>query len=65
MLEESVVAFASQKHYISIYFFDEEQRKRIADKFLGLSHGVSCVRLNEKDGFPYDALRMVLRASVG
>jgi len=65
MLEESVVAFASQKHYISVYLFDEEQRKRIADNFPGLSHGISCVRLNEKDAFPYDTLRRVLRASVG
>ncbi|MFH2111484.1 MAG: DUF1801 domain-containing protein [Candidatus Bathyarchaeota archaeon] len=65
MLEENVVAFASQKHYISVYLFDDEQRKRIADNFPGLSHGVSCVRFNEKDEFPYDALRRVLRASVG
>ncbi|MBM3301879.1 MAG: DUF1801 domain-containing protein, partial [Deltaproteobacteria bacterium] len=59
-LGENVVAFASQKHYISVYLFYDEQRKRIADNFPGLSHGVSCVRFNEKDGFPYDALRRVL-----
>lgn len=48
MLEENVVAFASQKHHTSVYFFDDEQRKRIIDNFPGLSHGVSCVRFKEK-----------------
>lgn len=65
MLRENVVAFASQKHYVSIYLFDEEQRKRIADNFPGLSHGVNCVRFKERDEFPYSVLREILRDLAG
>ena len=62
-LDEVVVAFASQKHYMSLYL-DTELVEKYGDALAGLDCGKSCVRFKRIDDLPLDTVRTILVETV-
>ena len=56
-------AFASQKHYMSVYL-DTEMVRAHREEFEGLSVGKSCVRFNRQEQLPWDTIRAILVETV-
>jgi uncharacterized protein YdhG (YjbR/CyaY superfamily) len=57
---ESLCAFASQKHYMSLYM-DVELVERHRHELAGLDVGKSCIRFRKLDKLPLDTVRTILR----
>jgi uncharacterized protein YdhG (YjbR/CyaY superfamily) len=62
-LDEVVVAFASQKHYMSLYL-DTELVEKYGGELAGLDCGKSCVRFKRIDDLPLDTVRAILVETV-
>jgi uncharacterized protein YdhG (YjbR/CyaY superfamily) len=61
---ETLCAFASQKHYMSVYLDTELVEKHRAE-LEGLSVGKSCVRFKRMEQLPLDTIRMILTETLG
>jgi uncharacterized protein YdhG (YjbR/CyaY superfamily) len=56
-------AFASQKHYMSLYLDTDLVEKR-REEFAGLSVGKSCVRFRRLEDLPLGTVRAILRETL-
>lgn len=62
-LDEVVCAFASQKHYMSLYM-DTSLVERYKPEFKGLNIGKSCIRFKKIEDLPMDTIRKILMETV-
>ena len=60
---ETLCAFASQKHYMSVYL-DTELVEKHRTELERLSVGKSCVRFKRLEQLPLDAIRLILTETV-
>jgi uncharacterized protein YdhG (YjbR/CyaY superfamily) len=60
---EMVCAFASQKHYISLYM-DVEIVEQHKAELVGLNIGKSCIRFRRIEQLPIETIETMLRQSV-
>ena len=59
----ALCAFASQKHYMSLYMDVELVEKHRAE-LIGLDVGKSCIRFRKLDKLPLDTVRQILSETV-
>lgn len=57
---KSLCAFASQKHYMSLYM-DVELVEKYREEPTGLGVGKSCIRFRKLDKLPLDTVRTILQ----
>jgi uncharacterized protein YdhG (YjbR/CyaY superfamily) len=60
---EGLCAFASQKHYMSLYM-DVELVAKHKDELSHLNPGKSCIRFTELDTLPLETVKQILRETV-
>jgi uncharacterized protein YdhG (YjbR/CyaY superfamily) len=60
---EGLCAFASQKHYMSLYM-DVELVAKHKDELSHLNLGKSCIRFTELDTLPLETVKQILRETV-
>ena len=56
-------AFASQKHYVSLYM-DTDIVEKYREALIGLSIGKSCIRFRKLDQLPLDTIKRMLEETV-
>ena len=56
-------AFASQKHYMSLYM-DTDIVEKHREELTGLSIGKSCIRFKKMDQLPLDTIKRMLEETV-
>ena len=56
-------AFASQKHYVSLYM-DTDIVENYREELTGLSIGKSCIRFRKLDQLPLDTIKRMLEETV-
>jgi len=62
--EDAVLcAFASQKHYMSLYM-DTDIVENYREELTGLSIGKSCIRFRKLDQLPMDTIKRMLKETV-
>jgi len=62
-LDEVVCAFASQKHYMSLYM-DTRLVEKYKEELKHLSVGKSCIRFKRIEDLPPDTIKQILRETV-
>jgi uncharacterized protein YdhG (YjbR/CyaY superfamily) len=60
---EVEVAFASQKHYISLYILKEEVLNQHRENLSGLSLGKGCIRYTKPEKIDYQVVEQILSDS--
>ena len=60
---EALCAFASQKHYMSLYM-EPELVERHREELAGLSVGKSCIRFRKLGKLPLETVRTILHETV-
>jgi uncharacterized protein YdhG (YjbR/CyaY superfamily) len=62
-LSEMVCAFASQKHYMSLYM-DQDLIEKYRDRFGKLNVGKSCIRFKKLSELPLEVIKAILVETV-
>ena len=60
---EMLCAFASQKHYMSLYM-DTQVVEKHKDRLQGLDIGKSCIRFKRLEALPLDEVELMLKETV-
>ncbi|MER7573626.1 DUF1801 domain-containing protein [Streptomyces sp. NPDC126514] len=60
---EPEIAFASQKHYMSLYVMRDDVREAFAERLAGQNMGKGCLRFRKPDTIDFDLVRDLLRAT--
>ena len=61
--DEMLCAFASQKHYMSLYM-DTQVVEKHKSQLQGLSVGRSCIRFKRLEALPLDTVELMLKETV-